>query len=300
MKSLSMNYVYILRCNDGTLYTGWTNDLKRRVHAHNCGTGCKYTRTRTPVELAYYEEFEDKRDARRREYAIKKLTRLEKECLIESQKAVQTMYFEYGDKETEYLKRRDKRLGEAIDAIGHICREVDTGLFRSVVHHIAAQQISSAALKTVWARLAGRLVVVSAETVCDASLEEIQACGITFKKAGYIKDFAEKVRSGEFDVDALRDMPDAEVADTLSSLKGIGVWTAEMLMTFCLQRPDIVSYGDLAIQRGMRMLYRHRKIDRKLFDKYARRYSPYGTVASLYLWAIAGGAIPEMRDFATR
>ena len=95
-------------------------------------------------------------------------------------------------------------------------------------------------------------------------------------------------------------MTDAEVAARLSPIKGIGVWTAEMLMTFCLQRPDIVSYGDLAIRRGMRMLYHHRKIDRKLFDRYARRYSPYGTVASLYLWAIAGGAIPEMLDRAAR
>ena len=75
-------------------------------------------------------------------------------------------------------------------------------------------------------------------------------------------------------------------------------WTAEMVMIFCMQRPDIVSYGDLAIHRGMRMLYRHRSIDRKKFTKYARRYSPHGTVASLYLWAIAGGAIPDLRDCA--
>ena len=293
-----MNYTYILRCNDGTLYTGWTNDLKRRVHAHNSGTGCKYTRTRTPVELAYYEEFKAERDARRREYAIKKLPKQEKERLIESRKEAQTVYFEYGGTEIEYLKRKDKRLGEAIDAIGHIYREVDTGLFQSVVHHIAGQQISSAALKTVWARLVGKLGAVNAETVCAASREEIQTCGITFRKAGYIKYFSEKVQSGEFDVDALRDMPDAEVVARLSALKGIGAWTAEMLMTFCLQRPDIVSCSDLAIQRGMRMLYHHRKISRKLFDKYARKYSPYGTVASLYLWAIAGGAIPEMRDRA--
>jgi DNA-3-methyladenine glycosylase II len=295
-----MNYTYILRCADGTLYTGWTNDLPRRIQTHNNGKGGKYTRSRLPVELVYHEEYEDKRQAQRREYSLKLLSRLEKERLVESQKAVQTMYFEYGDKEIEYLKRKDKRLGEAIDVIGHIYREADACLFPSVVHHIVGQQISSAALKTVWARFAGKLGAVSAETLSAASREEIQACGITFKKADYIKDFAEKVQSGEFDVDALRDMPDAEVAARLSSLKGIGVWTAEMLMIFCLQRPDIVSYGDLAIQRGMRMLYRHRKIGRKLFDKYARRYSPYGTVASLYLWAIAGGAIPEMRDRAAR
>ena len=201
------------------------------------------------------------------------------------------MYYSYSDIETDYLKSKDKRLGEAIDKIGHIYREVDDDLFSSVIHSIISQQISSAAQKTVWARLSCRLGTVSPEAVCSVSREEIQSCGITFKKADYIKGFAEKILSGEFDISSLRAMPDAQVIRKLSELKGVGVWTAEMLMIFCLQRPDVVSYGDLAIQRGMRMLYNHRRIDRKLFEKYARRYSPYGTVASLYLWAIAAGSL---------
>jgi DNA-3-methyladenine glycosylase II len=208
------------------------------------------------------------------------------------------MYFEYGEKETEYLKRMDKRLGGAIDAIGHIEREVDGDLFASVIRTIVGQQISSAAQKTIWTRLTEKLSAVSAEAICAASREEIQACGVSFRKADYIKDFAAKAQSGEFDIDALRALPDTDVIGKLSALKGIGVWTAEMLMIFCLQRPDVLSFGDLAIQSGLRMLYHHNKIDRKLFDKYARRYSPCGTVASLYLWAIAGGAIPEMKDYA--
>ena len=209
-----------------------------------------------------------------------------------------TEFFEYGKKEIEHLKRKDKRLGEAIEKIGQIYREVDSDISSSVVHNIVGQQISSAALKTVWTRLNERLGGVSAKTVHAVSREELQSCGITFRKADYIKDFADKVRRGEFVADALRAFDDTDVVRSLTALKGIGVWTAEMLMIFCLQRPDVMSYGDLAIHRGLRMLYHHRNIDRKLFEKYARRYSPYGTVASLYLWAIAGGAIPEMRDFA--
>ncbi|MDR3120427.1 MAG: DNA-3-methyladenine glycosylase 2 family protein [Clostridiales bacterium] len=208
------------------------------------------------------------------------------------------MYFEYGEKETDYLKHKDKRLAAAIDAIGHIYREVDTDLFLSAVHNIVGQQISSAALKTVWARLNDKFGVITSDTLCAASREDIQVCGVTYKKADYIKDFAKKVQRGEFDVDALRDMPDADVIKELSALKGIGVWTAEMLLIFCLQRPDVMSFGDLGIQRGLRMLYHHKSIDRALFAKYARRYSPYGTAASLYLWAISSGAIPEMRDYA--
>lgn len=70
--------------------------------------------------------------------------------------------------------------------------------------------------------------------------------------------------------------------------------------TFSMQRPDIVRCGDLAIHRGMRMLYRHRKIDAVTFRRYRKRYSPYGSVASLYLWAIAGGAIPGLTDPAPK
>ena len=77
-----MNYTYILRCSDGTLYTGWTNDLNRRFEAHASGKGCKYTRTRLPVELVYHEEFDTKEQAMSREWHIKQLTREEKLKLI--------------------------------------------------------------------------------------------------------------------------------------------------------------------------------------------------------------------------
>lgn len=81
-----MNYTYILRCSDGTLYTGWTNHLEERVRAHNEGRGAKYTRGRGPVELVYYECLETKEEALRREYEIKQMSRMEKIRLIEQQR----------------------------------------------------------------------------------------------------------------------------------------------------------------------------------------------------------------------
>ena len=79
-----MNYTYILRCGDGSLYTGWTNYLTKRVADHNAGRGAKYTKAHLPVELVYYEIFETKEEAMKRECAIKKLSRPQKERLIES------------------------------------------------------------------------------------------------------------------------------------------------------------------------------------------------------------------------
>lgn len=77
------NYTYLLRCADESLYCGWTNHLEERLHAHNQGKGAKYTKCRRPVELAYYETFETKEEAMKREAAIKKLTRKEKLNLIQ-------------------------------------------------------------------------------------------------------------------------------------------------------------------------------------------------------------------------
>ncbi len=78
------NYTYLVRCADGTLYCGWTNCLEKRILAHNSGKGAKYTKSRRPVTLAYYEEFATREEAMRREWAIKKLSRTEKEKLIAS------------------------------------------------------------------------------------------------------------------------------------------------------------------------------------------------------------------------
>lgn len=210
------------------------------------------------------------------------------------------MYFQYGEEEIAYLKKKDKRLGEVIDQIGWITREVDPDLFSSVVHHIIGQQISTKAQATIWKRMRDHLGVVNADTIMNVGVNELQSFGISFRKAEYIMDFAEKVKDGSFDLDGVWNQSDEEAIKSLSSLQGIGVWTAEMILLFCMQRPNILSYGDLGILRGMRMVYHHRKIDRKLFEKYKRRFTPYGSIASLYFWSVSAGVIPNMKDYAPK
>lgn len=205
-------------------------------------------------------------------------------------------YFQYGDDAVQHLKSRDRRLGEAIDIIGPIRREVRPDLFAALVHAIVGQQISTKAQNTIWRRIEEDLGAVTPESIAACPIEKLQSFGISFRKAQYIRDAAERVLDGRLDIGALHGMSDDEVCAELVKLSGVGVWTAEMLMLFSMRRTDILSYGDLAIQRGMRMLYRHREITRPLFEKCRRRYSPYGSVASLYLWAIAGGAIEGLTD----
>jgi DNA-3-methyladenine glycosylase II len=210
------------------------------------------------------------------------------------------VYFQYGEKEIAYLKKADKRLAEVINRAGMIQRPVIPDLFSALVHSIVGQQISTKAHQTVWERMSKELGEISPGIIDGLLLETLQQFGITFKKATYIKSAARKIVTGEFDINAICSMPDEDVCAKLSELDGIGVWTAEMLMIFSMQRPNILSYGDLAIQRGLRMLYHHRKIDKVKFNRYWKRYTPYASVASLYLWAVAGGAVEGMKDYSLK
>ena len=196
-------------------------------------------------------------------------------------------FFEYGPKEIAHLKRRDKKLGAAIERIGMIRREIRPEPFSALVSSVVSQQISKKAAATVWDRLSSRVGAIRPETIAGVSLAEIQSCGMSMKKPGHIQAIATAAISGVLDFDSLPTFSDAEVIEILSSLNGVGVWTAEMLLIFSLGRPDVVSYGDLAIRRGMMNLYGLKKLSREKFDSYRQRYSPYGSVASLYLWELS-------------
>ncbi len=196
-------------------------------------------------------------------------------------------FFQYGQAEIDYLACRDRKLGRAIGRIGRIERPVMPDLFKALVHSILAQQISRKAADTVWAKLSERLVDVAPRNVAGTDVSDIQKCGLSMRKAGYIKGLGEAVMSGRLDFLKLREMRDEEVIEKLSSFPGIGVWTAEMLLIFSLCRPDVVSWGDLAIRRGMMKLYGLKALSKTQFDRFRNRYSPCGSVASLYLWALS-------------
>ncbi len=195
--------------------------------------------------------------------------------------------FHYGQMELDYLRKKDKKLGEAIDRIGFIEREVIPDLFTALVNSIVAQQISIKAVDTIWGRMEERFGEITAPNIAKQAVEDVQQCGMTMKKAVWIQSIAESVCTGDLDLNELAQLPDKEVCRRLCLLDGIGLWTAEMLMTFSLQRKDVVSWGDLAIRRGMMRLYHHKKLDKAKFERYKKRYSPYGTIASLYLWRIS-------------
>ena len=197
------------------------------------------------------------------------------------------LFFTYDQQEVNHLKRRDADLGRAMDRIGPIRRPVNPDLFAALLHSVVAQQISAKAAETVWNRLVHLCGELTPCAILAASAATIQQCGLSFRKTAYLQNIAQAVHAGSLDLAVLPSLPDADIISRLSALHGVGVWTAEMLLIFSLQRKDVVSWGDLAIRRGMMALYGLDRLDRQDFDQYRQRYSPYGSVASLYLWRLA-------------
>ena len=208
-------------------------------------------------------------------------------CLWESEERLRPV-FPCGGEALDALKRRDKRLGRVIERLGPIRRGVEPDLFTALVDSVIAQQISGRAAQTISDRLHVLVGNFTPQGLAEADPSQIQQCGLSQRKVGYIQGIAREVASGALDLEALRHAPDEELIRKLSALNGIGVWTAEMLMIFSLCRPDVLSWGDLGIRRGMALLYGDRELTRERFERRRKRYSPYGSVVSLDLWSIAG------------
>lgn len=196
--------------------------------------------------------------------------------------------FEYGQEEMDYLKRKDKKLGSVIDRIGIIEREIIPDPFEALISSIVSQQISNKAADTVWKRLCDMLGCVTPETIKNVDISDIQHCGMTMKKAGYIKGIADAALSGSIDFHNLSSQTDGEIIKELSSLHGVGVWTAEMILIFSLCRPNVLSYNDLGIRRGIINLHNLKELTKEDFERYRKKYSPYCSVASFYLWSLSG------------
>ncbi len=197
-------------------------------------------------------------------------------------------YFSYGTTETYALKEADPILGAPSDRLVNPNRPLMPDIFTALVNSVIAQQISNKAAETVQGRVTDRCGgEVTPDRIAELTEEEIQSLGMSRRKAGYIRGIALAFVSGQINPQTLRKADENQIVRELTALPGIGVWTAEMLMLHSLQRPDICSWHDLGIRRGMMRLYGLDTLTKAEFDEHRRRYSPYGSVASIYLWVLA-------------
>lgn len=185
----------------------------------------------------------------------------------------------------EFLIEADSKFSPIISAVGDIEVELEPDLFVSLVSTIVGQQLSNKVLEIIWNRFDTLLQgEVTPEKVLNLPDEKIREVGISYRKIEYIKNLAQKVLNGELDLVALESFSDQEVIEKLVELKGIGVWTAEMLLIFSLGRSDVFSVRDLGLRRGVTRLYDLGDVSDDEVAKIAAKWSPYRTFASLYLW----------------
>lgn len=189
-----------------------------------------------------------------------------------------------------HFKKNDPKLHEAsLEFEIEDLKESDD-LFRDIVWTIIGQQLSGKAADTIFARfkalLPGELVVP--EAVLRLTDEAMRSAGLSGSKSRAIRDLAAKAISGEVNISALASLSDAKVSEELIKVRGIGPWTAEMILMFSLGRPDVFSIGDLALRKEIMALQGWKKLpsERRIAEVLSR-WSPYRTYAARILWKIA-------------
>jgi DNA-3-methyladenine glycosylase II len=189
-------------------------------------------------------------------------------------------------KAIKHLKKVDPLLGALIEKVGPFRMEYGEPTFHSVAEAIIYQQLNGKAAVTIFKRftdLAGS--PLTPEGILKLSDEQLRSVGLSKQKSSYVRDLAEKAKTGLLDFSKLAEQSDDEVIKHLTQVKGVGVWTAHMFLMFTLRRPDVLPTGDYGIQAAMKKHYRKRKLPKpKDMEKIAKCWSPYRSVACWYLW----------------
>ena len=193
----------------------------------------------------------------------------------------------YGADEIAHLSKRDGKLCKYIYKICFVERECFDDLFSGLCYSIINQQLSMKAADRLYDKIRDEVGEIVPENMLSASL--LFGCGLSHAKADCLALCAVKFRGGELSADALSEMSDDEVMKTLTEIRGIGAWTAEMTMIFCLGRSDVLSLSDYGIRKGLSVLHGMDIKDQAAMRKFKKLYSPYGTTASVYLWEISKG-----------
>ncbi len=203
---------------------------------------------------------------------------------------MKTYDFEISQEALQHLKSADPLLGRYIDRIGVLEREVIADPFTALVQSIVYQQLAYAAANTIWNRFLVAVADVTPKSVQDTPDEVLRACGLSGTKVQYVKNIARAFLDGDISDDMIFALGDDEVVRELVKIKGVGIWTAQMFLIFCLGRGDVFSYKDLGLRRGVQWLYGLDEEPSEAFcDAVNERWRPYNTVASLYLWEVTIG-----------
>jgi len=189
-------------------------------------------------------------------------------------------------KAINHLKKCDPVLRGIIERVGPFRMEYGPPEFHSLAEAIVYQQLNGKAAVTIFKRFADLAgAPLTPEGILKLTDEQLRSVGLSKQKSAYLKDLATKTAAGVLDFSRLAGMPDDEVIEHLTQVKGIGVWTAQMFLMFTLKRPDVLPTGDYGVQAAIKKHYRKRKLPKpKDMEKIARPWAPYRSMACWYLW----------------
>ncbi|MBR1958330.1 MAG: methylated-DNA--[Tidjanibacter sp.] len=208
--------------------------------------------------------------------------------------------FPFIDK-VEHLRESDSRMAQLIERFGYIERNTHRPLFKALVESIVSQQVASASAERTMRKIVGAVGGnIAPATIASLGREGLRKCGVAARKAEWIVSAAERFESGGFGEEELRELSNEEVVDRLTSLGGVGRWTAEMLLMFSLGREDVLPTGDLGLRKALTVLYGERRLTTKRWAHYRRLFGPYCTIASFYLWAYANNLPKKMAEVTIR
>jgi 3-methyladenine DNA glycosylase/8-oxoguanine DNA glycosylase len=189
-------------------------------------------------------------------------------------------------KAIHHLRKSDPVLAAIIQQVGPFRMEYAPPEFASLAEAIVYQQLNGKAAVTIFQRfteLAGEPLTPAG--ILKLTDQQLRSVGLSKQKSSYLKDLAAKAAAGTLDFSRLQELPDEEVIQHLTQVKGIGVWTAHMFLMFSLRRPDVLPTGDYGVQVAMKKHYRKRKLPKpKDMEKIARAWAPYRSFACWYLW----------------
>ena len=192
-------------------------------------------------------------------------------------------------KAINHLRAADPALGAVIDKVGpyKLKPRADGSHFDHVVRSIVGQQLSGAAAQTIYKRVLGLKggTPPTPKDFLKFPVEKLRAAGLSGRKVEYVKELAQRTHDGSLAILKIHEMDDAAVMETLVSVRGIGPWTAQMVLMFRLGRPDVFPELDLGVQKAIQKLRRMRKLPTpKQMTKIGALYAPYRTYAAWYLW----------------
>lgn len=192
---------------------------------------------------------------------------------------------DYWSLATRELAERDVVLRGLIERFPGLTLGSRGDAFSTLARSIVGQQISVKAAQSVWDRLSGRLRTVTPESLDRCRKPTLRACGLSGRKADYLKDLARRFRDGALDPGGWTALDDEALIAELIRVKGIGRWTAEMFLIFHLARPDVLPLADLGLQRAMRLHYNHgRPVTIARMRRISAAWAPWRSVATWYLW----------------